>query len=71
MVRNSHRSAVSDENISEEEDFNRATTTDDRAAAFEDCLTLVFHVPQKLNHTSNSTKHPTEKHHLFVNEKKI
>ena len=47
------------------------TTTGDRTAAFEDCLTLVLHVPQKPNHTSNSTKHPTEEQRLFVNEKKF
>ena len=46
------------------------TTTIDRTAVFEDCLTLVFHVPQKPNHTSNSTKHPTEEQQLFVNKKK-
>ncbi len=47
------------------------TTTGDRTAAFEDCLSLVFRVPQKPNHTSNSTKHPTEEQQLFVNKKKI
>jgi len=47
------------------------TTTGDRTAMFEDCLTLVFRVPQKPNYTSNSTKHPTEEQQLFVNKKKI
>src|SRR6056297_2426914 len=47
------------------------TTTGDRTAAFEDCLTLVLHVPRKPNQTSNSTKHPTEEQQLFVNKKKI
>ena len=47
------------------------TTTGDRTAVFEDCLTLVFRVPQKPNYTSNSTKHPTEEQQLFVNKKNI